>query len=72
MGYKKNIGGPPKGEYLELSPYKSNGVETYWHIAYCIVTKCTKFEPNRPTPISKPAPVSQAEAVKRLSEHCVR
>ena len=71
MGHKKNIGGPPKGEYLELSPYKSNRVET---LAYCIsiVTKCTKFEPNRPTPISKPAPVSQAEALKRLSEHCVR
>ena len=29
--------------------------------------KCTKFEPNRLTPISKPAQVSQAEALK---SHC--
>lgn len=36
-----------------------------WHRAYVsIVTKSTKFEPNRPTPISKPAPVSHAEALK--------
>ena len=36
-----------------------------WHITQVsIVNKCTKFERNRPTPISKPAPVSQAEALK--------
>ena len=28
-----------------------------------MVTKCTQFEQNRPTPISKPTTLSQAEAL---------
>ena len=66
MGEKKPLGDPKKANIYNSAQIRAMELKL-WHIAQVsIVTKCTKFEPNRPTPISRSAPVSQAEALNCL------
>ena len=59
---KISLRGPPQGCYLQLKPNKVNEAKT----EVLIVTMCASFVQNRPILISKSAPLSQAEAFKRL------
>ena len=56
----------PKG--WSIPQTKTGSIELkHWHnVEISIVTNCTQFDQNRPTPISKPTTLSQAEALNYI------